>query len=363
MNFKKIFCSSLAFIFLFMNCRQEKKDNSLTLAALFLLDSATPKALSGTAAKNTGTVTASAAAAVSQVGTSVSAGNISYNLFPQNKINSMEFLTSMRQREFSKLIKSLNIQSSSLATGTGGATCSGSTSSSDGLTCTGTINGTANCSYGGTIKMVNLVTTYSNKITNQSAGASTNSTTAKGNVTLTNCGSQQTNFYDFPSLIATSSSGNITFDGKMVFNTTSYKQATSSSSFNQAAGTATTTIATVDQELTVSREFTASSSDFSSKGTSLAFSGLTEKMNVTVVSKGTDLKIVATFSGNTASKIVASANYEDTINGTITTTGTVGGQTINAGYNYDKSKVYKYSYNCTFDVQTPANNDCTITLK
>jgi hypothetical protein len=326
--------------FAIVGCKKEKKDNTTNLAALAILSQ--PRGgLTPQAAKNTGTARNSAASAIQSASRAARAGSVSFfNDTKQGHPDAKLFAQIHKLRldkAFKKDKNSANmIGPKSLATSTGGLTCTSTG-------CEGTMNGTVNCPSGGTLKLTNVTTKISFAADPNDPFFLGFDSTMQGQITLNKCASSTPNYLDYPNYLAVVGSGTLTVNSKSIFKVNSL---------------ATPEQTTMNMNFNVNEESTVSSNDFKADAnTTLKIENLLAKLTLAVDSKATNLQFTAS-----ESEYTFKGDYEDTLNGSFTTSGQVNGEAVNTSLTYDKSKIYKYSVSCKITFATEAT-DCTITMK
>lgn len=227
---------------------------------------------------------------------------------------------------------------SSLATGTGGMTCTATS-------CDGTLNGTVACTSGGTVKLTNVTTTISFPANPNDPMNMGFDTTMKGQITLDKCASTSPNYLDYPNYLATIGTGTLTVDAKSGFKLNSFSYSGDSTSFN------------MNMNVTMTENATVSSESLKVGTETISLKDLKTVFSATIDSKGTNIQM-----SSSGSDATFKADYEDTLDGSFTTSGTVNGESVNTTLTYEKSKVYKYSVSCNFNMQTGAST-CAVTMK
>jgi len=359
MNIKSIFLI-LAIIGFITNCTKSKSDNTKTLAALLLLNQSSTK-LSTTQAKNAGTTRTAVSSAARSAASAAKGGNVSFINLPSSKYMNKELFAELKKKNVTNFLTKLreNRQHNGmLLTGNGGMSCN-----SDFSSCTGTLNGTASCDTaagGGTVTLTNVVTTMAFTTT---SGMENQSGSLKGTLKLNKCGSRTANYFDYPNYATSIASGTVTIDSTYTYKYNSYSISGENITVNGSGLPTSITYTTSNNNQTINEKLTTSSSDFSAGGSTIAFSNLVNDLKVTVDSKGTNVKVGLTYDNSqNISKITFTGDFEDTLDGSLITSGTLSGESISSTYTYDKTKVYKYSVSCSGDIATSAF-DCTITNK
>ncbi len=278
------------------------------------------------------------AAASSVVGTALASNGVSgqsysYYLPAGSK---MEHLFAAASQDYIK--KQLNQNAAhAIATAStlsiSGGTCVFTSGSPSTSTCTNAvISGTGDCMSGGTVTMDNVTLSMSGT-TNLAAGTITMNSTMNGGMTFNKCVVDTINFLDYPNKVYGSLDGSVTYSG--------------TNSGNVTLGASSNTSHITDKS-------TLSSSGLSFNGDSAA-----------AMEIATDMAIDRTYSISNATTSLSGsilsmvADVSDTLTGTYTVAGTVGGAGINSTRTYNNEN-FHYHMDCTMDTSAMTGS-CTIT--
>lgn len=308
-----------------ISCGKKDKDNNDALLLFYLLSNSGKQSSQQTQATQ---VSSAASAVVSGITSAATSGSISGKFNPKKPEQMYALLNKRIQLELAKK-RVPTFLPTALTKSSGSCTTT---------TCNAVLNGTANCSSGGTFTLTNmtLAMTFSSM---------TYSGTMSGAMSLSKCAATGTDYFDYPKLVGGTSSGDLTTSG------------TFGVSYSNLTGTTTSFSATV----TFSDDNTINSTaglTINGKATG-AIKDLKTKSNLTILVSGTNIKSTTTTSGTT-STFTYSGDYADTVTGTVSMSGTVGGSSVNQSKTYSAQK-FTYKLNCTGTMTADSFTfDCTV---
>jgi hypothetical protein len=328
--------SILAFFSMILaGCHKEKKDETTKLAALAIL-SHSPSQLSPQAKKNSALLINSLSSIHEMVTLALRTGQVTFlndnkernpdpKLFAQ--IHQLMLENTFQKNKHSKYL----IGPSILSTSTGGLSCTTTG-------CEGTMNGTVRCFGTGTAVISNANT----KVNFLSNPLNFNfESSIKGQITLNQCPYLGFNLMDYPNLMTSMRTGTLTIDSK---------------SSNKINWVATDRVASYFN-FTVEQEGSISSDEFKTDAdTILKIENFQLKTNLTLESKYKS-QLIST----TNTELIQRGIYESNLNGSITTSGIINGESVNTTITYDKSRIYKYNVDCSYNYTTQTSN-CNVTI-
>jgi hypothetical protein len=310
----------------------EDSDDDQTALALLLGYSVVSTAAANRAAAQVRSATSAAASAVTSQAQS---GSLTLRGLPVHDRQRMLAVLHQRiaKNNFERSIRP-NVMLTALITPTGSCTTTG---------CNATLSGTENCTPGdtnsGTMTTTNLQVTFtfSGDPMNGDLGYTG---TMKGDMTMNKCSSRSPDYFNFPSMTSSVTTGDMNYDG------------TQTQTFANASMTATSFSA----DITVKETSTTKSSNLAINGGAAQVINVTQSVDLLVNSVGSNIE--STMSGST---FTFKASYVDTLTGTVAVTGSVGGGNVNVSRTYNNDK-FTYDVACTINFDTGAG-DCTTTVK
>lgn len=327
----------LILTFSFSNCDQilGKKDNDDTKANALLLGLGYIASSTAAANRSAAQVRGATSAAASTVTSQAQSGSLTLKGLPIHDRHKMLAILQQRisNHHLQKSIRP-NIILTGFSTPTGSCNTSG---------CNATLSGTDNCSAGdtnsGTITTSNLQVnfTFSGDPMNGDLGYTG---TMKGDMKMDKCQSRSPDYFNFPSMTSSITTGDINYDGSQ---TQTYANASMSASSFSA-------------DITVKETSTTKSSNMAINGGAAQTVNVTQSVNLTVNSVMSNME-----SNVTSSTVTFKASYVDTLTGSVVVTGNVGGGNVNVSRTYDKDK-FTYDVDCTINI-TNGSGDCKITVK
>lgn len=304
-------------------CKKDKDDDQAKmLLGLGLLSAGQ------TAVKNAAQVRGTTAAISSSVATAANSGQVAFHLdrIPTDRHQLMALIQQKASK--TRLERDFNRQILPTTLTHNGGTCNASG-------CSTTLTGSASCPAGGTWSTSNLVVAFSMAAV---GGLPSFSGTMKGDITLTKCSATAVDYFRFPSYVASTSSGNINYDGTTGFTISSLT----------TSGTNSVTIVgrVIDKGTIVS-------SNLSINGDPAMAVNITNALDINLTSVATNI-----VSSMTSSSFKLSETLNDTLTGTVSATGTAGGTPVSVSRTYNGDK-FTYNVSCTMDL-TAGSGDCVV---
>lgn len=209
--------------------------------------------------------------------------------------------------------------------------------------CSATLSGTENCSAGdtksGTFSTTNLQVTLTIS-GDPMTGNLGFSGTMKGDMKMDKCQSRSADYFNFPSMTSSITTGDINYDG-------SNTQTLSNVSFTAQSFSA---------DITIKEKSTTVSNNLAINGGAAQSVNVTQDLNLVVNSVASNLSATSS-----DTEFAFKASYVDTLTGTVSVSGTVGGGNVNVSRTYNKDK-FTYDVDCKFSI-TSGSGDCTVTVK
>lgn len=311
--------------------KEESNDDETALALLLGYSVVTTAAANRAAAE----VRAATSAAASAVTTQAQSGTLTFRGLPVHDRQRMMAVLHQRlvNQNFQRNIRP-NVMLTALNTPSGSCNTAG---------CNATLSGTENCKPGdtnsGTFTTSNLqvVLTFSGNPMNGDLGYTG---TMKGDMSMNKCQNTTADYFNFPSMTSSVTTGDINYDGSQ---TQTYANASMSGSSFSA-------------DITVKETSTTKSSNMAINGGAAQSVNVTQNVNLTVNSVASNME-----SNVSGSEATFKASYVDTLTGTVSVVGTVGGGNVNVSRTYNNDK-FTYDVSCKVNFQSGAG-DCTITVK
>lgn len=303
-----------------------KNNNNDKNAAVALL------ALSNAGAKAAAQVRGSTSAVSSSVSNAASGGSIAFRNLPVR--DRYRMMAAIHQGLVRHNVSSTPVLLTSL-THSGG--------SCNSTACNTTLSGTENCTQGdtnsGTFQTSNLQVgfTFSGSPMSGDLGYTG---TMKGDLKMSKCASTTPDYFNFPSMTSSVTTGDINYDATVT-------QKLSNVSMGSGSFTA---------DITVKESSTTKSSNMAINGGAAQSVNVTQNIDLTVHSVASNMS-----SSSSSSSMTFSADYQDTLAGTVRVTGSVGGGNVSVSRTYNNDK-FTYSVNCTINL-TSGSGDCTVTVK
>ncbi|MBM9500319.1 hypothetical protein JWG44_08670 [Leptospira sp. 201903071] len=328
-KFTKIICLTIL-ISQFYVCKEEKSDD---ISALLLLG------IASSANENATKTSTQVRAAVSGLSNSISSsiqGGVATNFnFPIPKMEKNK-LVAYVQKKSSIAVLQRGFQSFPTALSKESGTCNATS-------CSATLNGTVDCKIGGnnsgTATLDKMKVVYS---ASMGAGGMSFSMNMDGKVKMDKCASQSSDWFNYPSLTTSVSSGDITLTGDSKVEFASMDMATQ-----------TATIKYVEKN-------TTTSPNLAINGGSAQTVNVTQDVNIELNSKPT-ITEAPTFSNN---NFKFKASYVDVVTGTVSVSGSVGGGSVNVSRTYNKDKfTYDVACDIKIDTDNKISGDCSVTVK
>jgi hypothetical protein len=340
-NSKSKFGFSLIIGFLLLgifSCNK-KNNNDENNANLLLLGYLSSQGEANKAAtKAAGQIRGATSGVASAVSSAASSNSVAFNHL---KFKNKHQLMATLHQKVSKYVLDKKLNSLVIPTAlskVGGGTCNSSG-------CNATLSGSANCTNGnansGTFATSNLQIAFS---FTGSGGGLGFSGTMKGDLKLTKCQTLVSDYFNFPSLTASISNGDINYDGSNTLTLTNY--AAVGSGFSA--------------DITVKEKSTTKSSNLSINNGAAQAVNITQDLDLTV--KSVSSNVTTSF---TSDVYTFKANYNDTLTGKVGVTGTVGGGTVNVSRTYNADK-FAYDVECKINYAgggAGGSADCSITVK
>ncbi|MCZ8341514.1 MAG: hypothetical protein O9301_00640 [Leptospira sp.] len=313
-----------------------KKDSDDENAQLLLLGAFVANENANAAArKNAAQIRSATSAATTAITTQAQGGSLTFNGLPLHDRQKTMAILSQRisSYNYQKNLRP-NVIPTALSTPSGSCNTS---------SCNATLNGTENCSVGdtksGTFSTTNLQVTLT--ITgNPMSGNLGFSGTMKGDLKMDKCQSRSPDYFNFPSMTTSITTGDLNYDG-------SNTQTLSNVSFTAEAFKA---------DITVREKSTTISNNMQINGGAAQSVRVTQDVNLVVNSVASNLSATSS-----DSEFSFKATYVDTLTGTVSVTGTVGSGNVNVSRTYNNDK-FTYDVNCAFNINN-GSGDCTITVK
>lgn len=315
----------------------DSDDSDANAAAALLLGYAALQQNNPTASRNAAQVRGSVSAVSSSVSNAASGGSVTFRHLPIGDRHKMlaTLQKKLVQHNFDRKARP-NILLTALSK-------SGGTCNSSG--CATTLSGSENCKQGdtnsGTFTTTNLQVafTFSGDPMNGDFGYSG---TMKGDMKMNKCQSTTPDYFNFPSMTSSVTTGDINYDG-------SQTQTLANVSIT-GGGTGST------MDITVKETSTTKSSNLAINGGAAQVVNVTQVVNLTVNSVASNISTTSS-----SSEFTFKASYVDTLTGTVAVTGTVGGGNVNVSRTYNKDK-FTYDVDCKIKI-TDGSGDCTVTVK
>ncbi|MGV3664713.1 MAG: hypothetical protein ACO1NV_01175 [Leptospira bouyouniensis] len=315
------------------NCDQilgkKDSDDTTNAAALLLGYVATSTAAANRAAAEVRAATSAAASAVSNA---ASGGNVTFKKLPLNNQHKMIEIFKEKSRilAYNKKL-GINLIPTALSRVGGTGTCNATG-------CNATLTGSENCDSG-SFSTSNLQVSFS--FTGDPMNGDLGFTgTMKGDMKMNKCGKSQIDYFNYPSMTSSVTTGNINYDGTQTF-----KQ--DNVTMSGSGGSA---------DLTIKETSTTKSTDMVINGGATQSVNVTQNVNLTINS------VTSNQSANaTASEFTFKASYADTVTGTVSVTGNVSGGNVNVSRSFNKDK-FTYDVDCKIDI-TNGTGNCNVTIK
>lgn len=310
-----------------ISCAKKKDDNNNALLLLLLLGSG------GTTQSTQQTQATQATKAVSAVASSITSAATSGQVSGKFDFKKPEKLLAAVHRQ-----RYINLTKNSLPyfVPTALTKSSGSCTSS---ACNAVISGSASCSGGGTYTLTNFTVALTFPSSSSYSG------TMSGPVTLTKCNASGTDYFDYPKIVAGTSSGDLTLSG----------------TFGSTISNLTSTSTAVSATIVYSDDNTIqSTAGLTVNGTATgAIKDLKSTSNITAKISGTNFASTTATTAGGITTFTFSGDYTDIIDGKVSVTGTVGGSAVNQSKTYS-NQTFKYKINCTIKSSTDSfTYDCT----
>lgn len=311
--------------------REESNDDDAALALLLGYSIVSTAAANRAAAE----VRSATSAVASSVTTQAQNGTIVFRGLPVHDRQRMMAVLHQRlvSQNFERNIRP-NVMLTALSTPSGSCNTSG---------CSATLSGTENCSPGdtnsGTFTTSNLqvTLTFSGDPMNGDLGFTG---TMKGDMSMNKCQSRSADYFNFPSMTSSVTTGDINYDGSQT----------------QTYANASMTGSSFSADITVKETSTTKSSNMAINGGAAQSVNVTQSVDLTVNSVASNME--ANVSGSEAT---FKASYVDTLTGTVSVTGSVGGGNVSVSRTYNRDK-FTYDVSCKVNFNTGAG-DCTITVR
>lgn len=316
--------------FQFYTCKKESSDDTSALLLLGIAMSANENA-----AKTSVQVRSAVAGLSNSISSGIQGGvatnfNFSVPKMEKNK------LAAYVQKKSSVAVLKQKVQSFPTALTRDSGTCSANS-------CSATLSGTINCTIGGspsgTVTLDKMKIVYTSGM---GAGGMSFSMNMDGKAKMDKCASQSNDWFNFPSLTSSVTTGDLTVtgDSKIEF-----------ASADMAAQTMT---------INYVEKNTTSSANMAINGGAAQSVNVTQNVSLEVVSKPT-ITENPTFSNN---NFKFKASYVDVLTGSVSVTGSVGGGNVSVSRTYNKDK---FTYDVACDIKISTDNqlsgDCKITVK
>ncbi|TGK27734.1 hypothetical protein EHQ05_08060 [Leptospira yasudae] len=209
--------------------------------------------------------------------------------------------------------------------------------------CTATLNGTTDCTIGGsnsgTMTLDKMKVSYT---ANMSGAGLSFKMNMDGNLTMNKCASQSNDWFNFPGLTTSITTGDLNVSGDYNLEMVSMDMATNTSVIKYL------------------EKYVTKSSNLAINGGAAQTVNVTSNVDMQITSKVT-ITENPTFS-NSAFKF--KAGYVDTLTGTVAVSGSVGGGNVSVSRTYNNDK-FTYDVACDFkiDSESKMTGDCTVTVK
>lgn len=300
-------------------CNKKSKDNNDAIALLLLSSFGGQSTQQKQASQVSTTITAVAGSISSSTSSNSVTGNFELN-------NPKKLFAMMNKQIIKKIIKNSNpfFMHTALSRDGGAGTCNASG-------CNATLSGTANCSSSGTYTLNSVAVTMSFPASNSYAA------TMSGPITLNNCGTFGTNYFDYPRYISGNSSGSLVMNTSVGF---TISNLVSSGDFAAGTGAQTGTF-----------KYTENGTYNSTDGLTInevatgPISNLKSVTNLTINSNVKNARIASTTSGSKTTFTI-SGDYATVLTGSVDVSGSIGGSSANQNKTYDNT-AFNYSLSCT----------------
>ncbi len=325
----KIVCLSLLALPLY-TCKKESSDDK---NALILLGIA---AVANQNAEKTSVQVRSAVAGLTNSISSGIQGGVASNInFSVPKMEKNKLVAYVQERSGVVALRR-KVQSFPTALSRDSGTCAANS-------CSATLSGTVNCTIGGSpsgqVTLDKMKVVYTSSV---AAGGISFSMNMDGKAKMEKCASQSNDWFNFPSLSTSITTGDLTVSGDSKIEFVSLDVATQ-----------TATIKYVEKN-------TTNSANMQINGGAAQSVNVTQNVNLEVISKST-ITENPTFSNN---NFKFKASYVDVLTGTVSVSGIVGGGNVNVSRTYNNDK---FTYDVACDIKIDTNNqvsgDCAITVK
>ncbi len=302
-----------------VGCKAKDKDDD---KAMGLALAAISVSMNAAGAKEASKVRGGVSAAASSVSSSASSGSVAFRLkgVPADRNQLMAAVLKETAAKRLERVTRTQVLPTTLNNDADNGTCNATG-------CNATLNGTANCSSGGTFEAINLKVGFSFPASNSYSG------TLKGGIKMNKCVATTQDWFNFPSLVASTTTGSITIDG--------------STTFTIVAITGST------MDLIYKEAYKVTSSDLSVNGGAALAVDMTTAVDLKV--KSTSSNVVT---NSTSTTFSFSATYSDILTGAASVAGTVGGSPANVSRVFN-GETFNYNVACTIDMNTGAG-DCVI---
>ena len=332
MNTKYLLLSIILFAAFLSNCSKKKDDKSAE--SLLLLS-----ALSGPSVATTNQSTqarSSVSAVTSSIVSAARSNQVSFHL-PLNlkKKEMLAFVSSQISRAKRSDFFLPQIRPTAISSSGGSCNSSGCTNV--------TLNGTSTCAAGGNFTLTNMKLTLS--FPGGTYGLFSFNTTLDGTITTDKCANYSVNYFNYPNYVSSITSGTMTVSGKSNISYTDYTFAAGSN--NKIINVAYT----LDENMTIN----SSSLDIGD-GSKIALTDVKSIASITSVGQISDISTQTT---STSYKISFTNN--ETITGTVSLAGNIGGSAANTSKTFAGEK-FNYSVICTISV-TASTGTCEVTKK